>query len=111
MLFLAEEIGDVIGAISAGRMRFIQGFGHRFRPVVTDQLQKFGDLAGERAVGLGQSPQVGLDRRSEQSDEPRLRLGGAGGRAAVDEFLSEALGPEGLTAAPPAGIGDDLLRS
>ena len=58
---LPQEIGDVIGSEGTGGKRLLEGCGHGLGTVLADQLEKFGDLTGERTVGVGQTAKVGFD--------------------------------------------------
>jgi hypothetical protein len=58
---LPQEIGDVIGSEGTGGMCLLQGCGHRLRAILPGQLEKFGNLAGERAVRVRQTAKVGFD--------------------------------------------------
>jgi len=76
---LPQEIGDVIGSEGTGGKRLLQGYGHGFGTVLPNQLEKFGDLAGERAVRIRQPAKVGFDRfvtaiTDQQGDQAPLRL-------------------------------------
>jgi len=59
---LPQQISHVIGSEGAGGKRLLQGGGHGFRAVLPDQLKKLGDLAGESAIGIGETAKVGFDR-------------------------------------------------
>ena len=45
-LLLAQDIGDVVGAESAGGMSFAQSGGDGFWSILPNQRQQFADLAG-----------------------------------------------------------------
>ena len=70
-LLLAEDVGDVIGAEGAGRMRLGDGAGHGVRAVLPHQFEQFGDLAHQRAIGVRQAAEIGLGqvRRTQAVEE------------------------------------------
>ena len=111
---LPQEIGDVIGSEGTGDKRLLQGCGHGLGTVLPDQLEKFGDLAGNRAVRVRQTAKVSFDRfltavADQQSDQSSLRLGSVSSRLMGKQLFLETFGPEGLTAPPAAGIANDFL--
>ena len=60
-------------------MCLLEGGGHGLRAVLPDQLEKFSNLAGESAIGVGETAKVGFDRfltaiADQQGDQPPLRL-------------------------------------
>jgi len=75
-LLLAENIGHVIGAERAGGGSFLDGIGHRLGSVLADQLQKFGELPRESAIGIGHVAQIrfqhGLGAKGFQNREKAL---------------------------------------
>ena len=72
-LLLAQNVGDVIGAESAGGVGFLDRAGDRFGAVVADEFEQLAHLPGQRAVGSGELSQIRLGDRSEQEHEPLLR--------------------------------------
>ena len=92
----------------------MKGSGHGFRTILPNQLQKFGDLAGESAIGVRQASQVALDRflgavTGKQSDQAPLGLRALGSRPLGQQLFLEALGAEGLPAPPGANVTEDFL--
>ena len=113
-LLLTQEVSHIIGTEGAGGVRFLEGGGNGLRAVITEQVQKFGELASEGAAGVGQPPQVGLHRlrrtgTGEQGNEALLGPGTLSRRTLSEEYLLEALGAEGLAAPPGARITDDFV--
>jgi len=85
-------------------------------PILPNQLEKFGDLAGEGAIGVGQAPQIGFDRflraiTGEQGDQATLGLRTLGGSPVGQQLFLEALGTKSLTTPPAARVADDFLRA
>ena len=111
---LPQEICHVIGSEGTGGKRLLQSCGHGLGTVLPDQLEKFGDLTGERAIGVGQTAKVGFDRfltavTDQQGDQAPLRLGALSSGPMGEQFFLETLGPEGLTASPAARVANDFL--
>jgi hypothetical protein len=109
-LLLTEEVGHIIGPEGSGGVSSLKGGGDGLGTIVAEQIQQFGDLASEGAVGVGQPSQVGFHRLRrtgtfEQGDQALLAAGTLRGGALSEELLLEALGPEGLAAPPGAGNG------
>jgi hypothetical protein len=108
---LPQEITNVIGSKGAGGECLLEGRGHGFGSVLPDQLEKFGDLAGERAIGVGQTAKIGFDCfltaiTDQQGNQAPLRLGSVSSSLVGEQLFFEALGPKGLTTPPVAGIRD-----
>jgi hypothetical protein len=77
-------------------------------------MEKFCDLAGESAIGVGQTSKIRFDRfltavTDQQSDQAPLRLRAVGSGPVGEQFFLEALGTEGLAAPPAARIANDFL--
>jgi hypothetical protein len=111
---LPQDVRDVIGSEGAGGKRFLECAGHCFGAVLPDQLEKFGDLAGESAIGVGQTSKIRLDSfltavTDQQSDQAPLRLRTVGSGPVGEQFFLEALGTQGLTASPAARVANDFL--
>ena len=111
---LAEQIGHVIGSEGAGIERFLKRSGHSFRTVLSNQVEKLGDLAGEGTIGVRQAPEITLDRflcavTGEQRDQAPLGLRAPGGSLMSQQLFLETLCAQGLPASPAAGITDDFL--
>jgi hypothetical protein len=112
-LLLTKEVGHIIGTEGSGRVSFLEGGGDSLRAVIAEQIEEFGDLAGEGAAGVGQPSQVGFHRLcrtdpGEPGDQALLGLRALRRRALSEEFLFEALGAEGLAAPPGARVTDDF---
>jgi len=112
-LLLTEEVSHIIGPKGSGGVSFLKSGGDGLGAVIAEQVQQFGDLAREGAVGVGQPSQVGFDRlrrtdTGEQGDQALLAAGTLSGRALSEEFLLEALGTEGLAAPPGACVTGDF---
>ena len=45
-LLLAEDVGDIVGAESAGGMRFFKGGGHGIGAIVADESEQLAHLPG-----------------------------------------------------------------
>ena len=113
-LLLAKNIGHVIGAESAARGSFFDGIGHRFRSVLADQFQQFGELPREGAIGIGHVAQIGFQHglgtnAFENREKALLRPRAFGGGTQLGEFGFESIGAQGLAAAPAARVGDDFV--
>jgi len=113
---LPQEIGHVIGPEGTGGQRLLKGSRHRWGTILLNQLEKFGDLAGEGAIGVSQASQVGFDgfRRAvsgEQRGQALLGLRALGGSPLGQQLFLEALGTEGLTTPPAARVADDFLKA
>jgi len=113
---LPQKIGDVVGSEGTGSQRLLEGSRHRRGTIQPNQLEKFGDLAGEGAMGVGQASQVGFDGflravSGEQGDQALLGLRTLGGSPVGQQLFLEALGTEGLTTLPAARVTDDFLRT
>jgi hypothetical protein len=111
---LPQEVRDVIGSKGAGGKGLLEGAGHCFGAVLPDQMEKFGDLAGERAIGVGQTAKIRLDSfltavTDQQSDQSPLRLRALSSGPMGEQFFLEALCPQGLTAPPAARVANDFL--
>ena len=111
---LPQEISHVIGSKGAGGKGLLEGSGHCLGAVLPDQLEKFGDLAGESAIGVGQTLKIRFDRfltavTDQQSDQAPLRLRALCCHLMGEQFLLEALGTQGLTASPAARVANDFL--
>ena len=89
-------------------MRFLDGGPDRIRSVLADQLDKFTDLASERAVPPGQFPQVEFGRFTQLSDQLLLRRRPSSRRAILQQRFFETFGSQGLTPAPRAWVADDF---
>ena len=79
-LLLTEEVGHIIGPEGSGGVSFLEGGGDGLGAVIAEQVQQFGDLASEGAVGVGQPSQVGFHRLGrtdtfEQGDQALLAAG------------------------------------
>jgi hypothetical protein len=57
---LAQYVGDVAGAKSAGGGGFFDSDGHVLRAVLPNQFEQFGDLTAERTVGIGHVAEIRL---------------------------------------------------
>ena len=60
-LLLPQDIEDLIDSESADRMRLGDGADCSIRAVLPDQIELFGNLACQRAVGLGQTAELRFD--------------------------------------------------
>ena len=97
---LPQDVRDVIGSKGAGGKGLLEGAGHCFGAVLPDQLEKFGDLAGESAIGVGQTSKIRLDSfltavTDQQSDQAALCLRAVGSGPLGEQFFLEALGTKG----------------
>jgi len=111
---LPQEIGHIVGSEGTSGQRLLQGSRHRRGTILPNQLEKFGDLAGEGAIGVGQASQVGFDGflravTGEQRDQASLGLGALGGSAVGQQLFLEALGTKSLTTPPAARVADNFL--
>ena len=52
-LLLRQNVGDVIGAESTGRVSLRQGLSNGIRTVVADEREQLADLPGQRPIGGG----------------------------------------------------------
>jgi len=73
---LPENVGEVIGAESASG-GLVDGPGHGVGTVLTDEFEKFGDLARQRAIAIGNVAEIRFQRRFrtesvEKGDQPVL---------------------------------------
>jgi hypothetical protein len=57
-LHLAQNVGNVVGAESAGGMGLLHRGGCGFRSVVANQFEQLADLPGEGAIGAGEFTQI-----------------------------------------------------
>jgi len=113
---LPQEIGHVIGSEGTGGQRLLEGSRHRRGTIQPNQLEKFGDLAGEGTIGVGQASQVGFDGflravSSEQGDQAPLGLRALSGSPVGQQLFLEALGTESLTTLPATRVADDFLQA
>jgi hypothetical protein len=111
---LPQEISDVIGSKGAGGKCLLQGSGHCFGAVLPDQLEKFADLAGESAIGVGHTSKIRFDSfltavTDQQSDQAPLRLRAVSSGPMGEQFFLETLGTQGLTTPPAARVANDFL--
>jgi hypothetical protein len=111
---LPKEISHVISSKGPGGKRFLEGAGHGFGAVLPDQLEQFGDLTGESAIGVDQTAKIRFDSfltavTDQQSDQAPLRLRAVSSGAMGEQFFLEALGTEGLTAPPAPRVANDFL--
>jgi hypothetical protein len=110
---LSQEVGDVIGPEGTRRESLLESIGHGFGAVLPDELEKFSNLAGERAVGVGQAPQEGFDGFNradapEQGDQPLLSLRALSCGTMSEQFFFEALCAESLAPLPATRVTDDF---
>jgi hypothetical protein len=115
-LLLTQDIGDVIGAEGMGCGSFLNRIGYGFGSVLADEFQQFRELPGEGAIGIGHVAQISLQHSLgtdaiENREEALLRSRTFGGWAQFGHFGFEAIGAEGLTAAPATWVRNDFLGS
>ena len=96
---LPQDVRDVIGSKGAGGKGLLEGAGHGFGTVLPDQLEKFGDLAGESAIGVGQTAKIRFDRfltavTDQQSDQAPLRLRAVGSSLWASSSFSKRSAPK-----------------
>jgi len=77
-------------------------------------MEKFCDLAGESAIGVGQTSKVSFDSflaavTDQQGDQAPLCLRALSSGPMGEQFFLEALGTQGLTAPPAARVANDFL--
>ena len=106
-------MSHVLGAEGPSGESFPQGRGDLLGTVRPEQIEQFAELAEQRTIRISQTAQIRFhcflwQQPAKQSQQALLRLRTMGGRAFGEQLFFEALGAEGLTAAPGARIADDL---
>ena len=104
-LLLPQNVGDVIGAESAGGGGLLDGAGNGVRTILANQLKQFRDLTRQGAIAVGNVAEIGFQRRFrtesiEKSEEPVLGARLPGGGPELGQFGFESLGSKGLAPAP-----------
>ena len=59
-LLLAKEVGDVVGAECAGGVGFAESSSYCLGSIFANQCEELADLSSQRAVAIGQTPQIGF---------------------------------------------------
>src|ERR1035437_4168195 len=118
-LLLPQNVGNVIGAESAGGGGLLDGAGHSVRTVLANEFKQFRDLARQRAIAVGNVAEIGFQRRFrtesiEKGEQPVLGARPPGSRSELGQFGLESFRSKSLAPAPPNGAGADataLTRS
>lgn len=63
-MLLAQDIGHIVSAESAGLSGFFNGAGNIFGAILPDQFQQLGDLTGKRAVRISHVAQISLHKNA-----------------------------------------------
>src|SRR5260370_10669378 len=113
-LLLPQNVGDVIGAESAGGGGLLDGAGHGVGTVLANELKQFRDLARQGAIAIGNVAEIGFQRRFrtesiEKGEQPVLGARPPGGGPELGQFGFESFGSKGLATAPRTRIADDLV--
>ena len=113
-LLLPQNVGDVIGAESAGGGGLLDGAGNGVRTVLANQFKQFRDLTRQGAVAVGNVAEIGFQRRFrtesiEESEQPVLGARPPGCRPEFGQFGFESFGSKGLAPAPRTRIADELV--
>ena len=113
---LAQDVGDIVGAESAGRGSFFNGAGDVFGAVLPNQFEQFGDLAGQRPAGICRVAKISFHKNArtqsvERVEQPLLCLRTSRRGPLFSEDFFEALSSERLAATPRARITDDFLNT
>ena len=58
---MAQDIGNVIGTEGAGGGSLFNRGSHGLGSILTDEFQQFCELAGQRAIGIGNVAQIGFE--------------------------------------------------
>ena len=111
---LTQDVGDIIGSISASLRGPSDCVGHVFGTILTNQFEQFLDLAMQGTIRVGHIAEISFHcgaqtHAIERIEQSLLSLRAPGCGPLVGEYFLEAVCPEGLAPAPRARIADDLF--
>ena len=113
-LLLAQDVGDIVGAESAGRGGLFDGARPRPPDRTDGSVQQFARSGGAasdpyRPCRADKPPRARANTGHRAIQEPLLRLRAARRGPLFGQYFFETLGSEGLAAPPRARIADDFL--
>ena len=108
-LLLTKNVGNVVGAESAGGMSLRKRSGNSIWAVFANESEQFTHLTRQGSIRGRQTAEIFFRCRSEQRHQAMLSRGAFGGSLQSKQLFLKALGAESLSAPPTARVSDDFV--
>jgi hypothetical protein len=105
-LLLTKNVGDVIGAESAGRMSFSKRGSDSIRAVFANQGEQLAHLTSQGSVRGGEATEIFFRGWSQQGHHAMLSGGSFRSGPQSKQLFLKALGAEGLATPPRARVAN-----